>query len=154
MEPSAYVTLSQATKLVEGSKTSIQRAIKTGKLPIKGQDKGGYKIDMADLFNHFKPKKQNNDTGTSEHNGTEKDALEQALKLNALELELKHSRELLRKEEENHAETKAEKARLLAALENQTRLLVHMKEETANKPPETPVERRRGFWDALLRKPS
>lgn len=63
------------------------------------------------------------------------------VKIDALEQKILHLNELREleqksriKEEEAHAETKAEKRRLLEILENQTRLLTHIQEENAAKP--------------------
>lgn len=148
--PRNFLTLGQAAKATDKAKGTISKAIKSGKLSVAIKEGNSYKIDPAELFRVFpapveEETKKNVSSEQMETQG-------ELLRNRELELRLEHALELLRKEEENHAETKAEKTRLLTALENQMRLLVHMKEETTQKPSEKPAEGRRGFWDALLRR--
>lgn len=147
--PQTFLTLGQAAKAVNKGKGTISKAIKSGRLSIAEKIGSTYKIDPAELFRVFPISiEETKETVEAERLETHKETQGNR----ELELRLEHALELLRMERDGHAETKAEKARMLDMLENQTRLLAHMKEESARKPLEMPVEAQRGFWATLMGK--
>jgi hypothetical protein len=149
MNISHYLTLNQAAKVVGRSKGTISKALKEGKLSYLSKDDSGYKIDPSELHRVFPL--NTIESSNQVQLETPKNGNENTYRTRELELELKHALELLEMERSTHAETKTEKLRLLEMLENQTRLLTHIREE-ADKVTQKPVERKGGFWAALLGK--
>jgi DNA gyrase/topoisomerase IV subunit A len=84
------LSLSQAAKLTEKSKSTINRAIKTGKLSAIRHEDGSYSIDPAELSRVFKlePKE-----GT-ERSGSEPEANRLLERIEALEAMLNREREI------------------------------------------------------------
>lgn len=60
------LTLRQAAEQVVASKSSISRALKSGRLSADRDDKGAWAIDPAELFRVFDPIKAGPDRDTSE----------------------------------------------------------------------------------------
>ena len=64
-------TLGTAAKATGKSKPTIQRAIKSGRISAKKNDKGNYVIDPAELHRVYPPVSRNgNDNGTLKQNVT------------------------------------------------------------------------------------
>ena len=94
MQPSFYLTLSQAAKETGKSKGTISKYIKNGKLAYVSKDELGYKIDPAELFRVFPQKKQ--ETPSNERLETPEKPMETMRLRHELELtrkDLQHERE-------------------------------------------------------------
>ena len=151
--PNTFLTLGEAAKETGKSKPTLSRAIKSGKLSCAEKENNSYRIDPAELFRVF-PKRNTNETkqkGNMKQSVTPNVTHEIAL----LQKDLEHLKEklsktetMLKKEEENHAETKAEKSKLFDMVDNQTKLLSNMRDKAAEKP----VESKKGFFATLLGK--
>ena len=90
------VTLGTAAKLAKTSKTSINRAIKSGKLSATRRDDGSYEIDPAELARVYDvTPATGTDTGTVVQSVTQPATDDVTLRLAAAEAELKALRELL-----------------------------------------------------------
>lgn len=149
--PKTFLTLGQAAKATGKSKGTISNAIKYNRLRVAEKEGNSYKIDPADLFNIFEPINKNDQSSNVQNKHTTTNNEHQ--KIRELEQAFEHMRELrdmerqaFLKEERAHAETKAEKTKLLEMLDGQTRLLAHIKEETV-----TRSEPKMGFWGRLLK---
>lgn len=84
------LSLSQAAKLTEKSKSTINRAIKTGKLSATRHDDGSYSIDPAELSRVFKMEPED----SSKRSGTEPDGTRLLERIEALEAMLSREREV------------------------------------------------------------
>lgn len=117
----AILTLNQAAKTAKKSKSTIQYALKTGRLSGFKDDKGNYQIDTAELFRVYKSNVVNVDEkSTLEHSETDvKTALlVQKLeflehRLDKLEQEKNDISRRLDKSEEERRETQAKLTALL-----------------------------------------
>jgi hypothetical protein len=147
--PETFLTLGQAAKATNKGKGTISKAIASGKLSVASKEGNQYKIDPSELFRVF-PAYTIKETERNVSN-ERLETQEETPKYSGIKRELELTQEMLRKEESAHAETKMEKLRLLDMLENQTRLLTHIREE-ADKSLQKPVERKGGFWATLLGK--
>lgn len=150
--PNTYMNLNAAAKYSGWNKSTLSKAVKSGRLPVKERKGNQFFIDPVDLEREF-PKKQSNSTNS---NNNQQSAT--AIKVSELELELKYLNEKvsdmkiqLEKEERNHEKTKEEKQQLLDTITNQTKLLTYQ-QEAIQKAAETPVEQHRGFFARLFGK--
>lgn len=84
------LSLSQAAKLTEKSKSTINRAIKTGKLSATRHDDGSYSIDPAELSRVFNMEPED----SSKRSGTEPDGTRLLERIEALEAMLSREREV------------------------------------------------------------
>lgn len=129
--PETFLTLGQAAKATGKGKGTLSKAVKSGKLSVAHKEGNQYKIDPAELFRVF-PYPQQGEQETKKNVSSEQMETPSETSRNAiLEVELRLTQQMLRKEEAAHAETKSEKLRLLDTLESQTRLLTHITAETA-----------------------
>lgn len=113
----AVLTLNQAAKAAKKSKSTIQYALKTGRLSGFKDDKGNYQIDTAELFRVFESNiNKEDEKSTLEHVKTA--LLEQKLefleyRLDKLEKEKNDISSRLDKSEEERRETQAKLTALL-----------------------------------------
>lgn len=84
------LSLSQAAKLTGKSKSTINRAIKTGKLSAAHHDDGSYSIDPAELSRAFSIEPQS----CSKRNDAEPDGTRLLERIEALEAMLNREREI------------------------------------------------------------
>ena len=84
------LSLSQAAKLTEKSKSTINRAIKTGKLSAIRHEDGSYSIDPAELSRAFKLEPKEG----SERSGLEPEANRLLERIEVLEAMLNREREI------------------------------------------------------------
>lgn len=89
-----YLSLGQAAKETGKSKSVISKALHSGRLSGKKNDKGEWEIDPAELFRVFT--KQNDLERKKEQNGTPENPAQNAL----LQQEIRHLREQLDRERE------------------------------------------------------
>lgn len=84
------LSLSQAAKLTGKSKSTINRAIKTGKLSATRHDDGSYSIDPAELSRAFNIEPQD----SSKRSDAEPDGTRLLERIEALEVMLSREREI------------------------------------------------------------
>lgn len=153
--PSTYLNLNAAAKHSGWNKSTLSKAIKSGRLPVKERKGNQYFIDPIDLEREFpqKAKIVESTNNNQQNKQLETEATNQKIK--ELELKLEHANErlkeqsdILQRERESHAETKAEKLKLIDTLQSQTLLLSDMRDKATEKP----VEQQVGFWGRLLGK--
>ena len=84
------LSLSQAAKLTEKSKSTINRAIKTGKLSATRHDDGSYSIDPAELSRVFNMEPHN----SSKRSDAQPDGTRLLERIEALEAMLNREREI------------------------------------------------------------
>ena len=138
------LTLNQAAKAVKKSKSTIQYALKTGRLSGFKDERGNYQIDTSELFRVYESNANKEDEkSTLEHVevNVKTALLEQKLefleyRLDKLEKEKNDISNRLNKSEEERRETQA---KLTALLTYQP--LHNPKESTYNK-----------LWDKIFRK--
>jgi hypothetical protein len=150
--PKTFLTLGQAAKATGKSKGTLSKAVSSGMLAVAEKIGNQYKIDPAELFRVFPQKEETFQNVSYEQMETPKETIGNG----ELQLKIKHLEELLRREESAHAdtktlyaETKAEKGRLMDMLDNQTRLLTHLKDDM-QKPVLEATEKRQGFLGRML----
>jgi hypothetical protein len=139
-----YFTLNEAAKQTGKSKSTISKYLKEGKISYIEKNENGYKLDPAEVFRVFA--RIEHKIGVNEQTRTTGEHIEHKV----LEKEIELLRERLAdKEQENIKlwqrldEESAERRKL-------TMILADMRE----KPPEKPVERRKGFFATLIGKTS
>ncbi|MFI3120017.1 MAG: hypothetical protein QX203_08555 [Methylococcaceae bacterium] len=97
MKNDIFLTLSQAAKESGRSKSTIHKAIETGKLSYMEKTAAGYKIDPAELFRVFPiSSRQNTENGENERLRTDENTQENAY--------LRRENELLRLQVERERE--------------------------------------------------
>jgi hypothetical protein len=127
-----YLTLGQAAKATGKSKSTIFKALESGKLSYFEKTTAGYKIDPSELFRVF-PK-------TSEPEKIEQSATPENAKENEY---LKRENEILRQQLERERE-QADHWRRQA-----TALLTYQPEQKAETPPE-PAAKKSGLYEKLF----
>ena len=123
-------TLGQAARAADVSKTTIQRAIKSGRLSASRQQDGSYVIDPSELHRTF-PRDGNADG-----------EMKQSVTVNAaweLRVEVEMLRERLSEKDEVIADLREDRDHWRAQAEQATRLL------TDQRPAPQP-DARRGWW--------
>lgn len=150
-------TLGTAAKATGLAKSTIHRAIKTGKISARSKDGAGYEIDPAELHRVFPPIGQSSQgvaSNTSENSSAERSAtpeengqntsvardVELEVRLAKAEAQLESLKEVLELERKRGEELKQERDRWASALEASQRQLTDM----TNKPS-------RGFFSWLKR---
>jgi len=126
------LTLGQAAKHTGLSKSTISRAISTGKLSVFSKNSGGYSIDPSELFRVFPSNRSDNGsmkrsttqtgTGTQLATNTETVADNAALKA-----ELAGLRAIILKLEDQIADLKQQRDRWQEQAQSSQRLLVDMR---------------------------
>jgi excisionase family DNA binding protein len=128
------LSLSQAAKLTGKSKSTINRAIKTGKLSAVRHGDGSYSIDPAELSRAF-------DVEPSEgakRCDTEPDGTSLLERLSALEALLSREREISADLKEDRDRWRQQATALLAD------------QRPPSQPNQLPRQRSRGFWKQLF----
>jgi hypothetical protein len=133
------ITLLEAAKQTGKGKTTLLKAIKSGRLSATKNEAGEWQLDPAEVFRVYTPV-----SGSGAHFS----ALVSTPVSGDLEA-LKRENELLRQQitnlEGDKADLRGERDRLLGVVENQTRLLSHMTERAAE-------PARRGWWSRFMGK--
>jgi hypothetical protein len=153
-------TLGTAAKATGLAKSTIHRAIKTGKISVRSKDGTGYEIDPAELHRVFPPISQlsrevasNSSSGTpversATHEQNESNTTEQTvvleIRLAKAEAQLEALKEILEMERKRAEELKAERDRWASALEASQRQITDQTKRTEEPP-------RKGFFGWLKR---
>lgn len=103
-------TLKQAADAVGKDRSTLQRAIKNGRLSASINDLGNYEIDAAELYRVFEPVARNSE------NTTDIDAM--PVRVDALQQQVQMQREFIATLEKLLDEANADKRRLMQLLEH------------------------------------
>jgi hypothetical protein len=127
-----YLTLGQAAKATGKSKSTIFKALESGKLSSVDKTTAGYKIDPSELFRAFPktPEPEKNEQSATPENAKENEYL-------------RRENELLRQQLERERE-QADHWRRQA-----TALLTHQPEQKTETPPE-PTAKKSGLLEKLF----
>lgn len=115
----ATFSVGQAARLVGCGKTTITRAIKSGRISAERLDDGSYRIDGSELMRVYSIKaetlEQSHETVTAVHHATSSETLvtpDVTARLAALDAEVKGLRELLNEVKDSRDQWRAQAERL------------------------------------------
>ena len=112
----AHLTLGQAARLVGVGKTTLARAIKSGRLSATRRDDGGYMIDPAELTRVYSVTSETPETPsqsvTAVHHATPPKTPDVTVRLAALEAEVDGLKALLTEVKQTRDDWKEQAARL------------------------------------------
>ncbi len=138
------LTLGQAAKAADVSKSTLSRAIKEGRMSASRNDTGGYTIDPAELFRVY-PKKSATDVAPV---AGDSEQLQNATSINVLQIEIDMLRERLRDKEQHistlHSQVddiQKDRDHWRSHAERSTLLIEDMRLKEAAKPVEPPKKR-------------
>lgn len=106
-------TLGEASREVGKSKSTLSKAVKSGKISATKLDDGSFSIEPVELFRVFP--RQQQDTVENERSRTPQETPENGVQVQLLEAELKHAREMIAELREDRDLWRAQASRLLAA---------------------------------------
>lgn len=124
------LTLQQAANATGKAKSTIQRAIKSGRLSAKRLDGGAYAIDPAELSRVYQLRATGSDTDSMKHDATQQRNSETELlqlKVELLQMQLEQSQETTRDLRQRLDAADAERRQLM-------QLLTHQANATPDKP--------------------
>lgn len=136
-----YLSLGQAAKATGKSKSTISKALNSGKISYVSKDSSGFKIDPAELFRVY-PKNEKGNSG-GEPSETSKENTEIQHKIKILEVQLEAANEKVKVLE---ADKEDYKSRLDKESEERWKLFAQLTHEQK----ETPIKK--GFLGRLLGK--
>lgn len=148
----SFLTLSQAAKSISKSKSTLNRAIKSGRLSAVRNEDGTFSIDPSELARAF-PKNAEERAPLVHHEAhTERSGTEDFNKITMLEQLLEREREALAREREVSADLKEDRDRWRAQA---TGLLSDLRTAQEKAAPVTssgasPSGKPKGFWKRLL----
>jgi hypothetical protein len=160
-----YLSLGQAAKEAGVAKSTISKALSSGKLSYAEKSTAGYKIDPAELFRVF-PKSSANGSETSSKNDRKPDIsdMETAVYTATLEIQLTGLKHLIAEKERRIADLEAdrsqlrndhyrqsqswndERGRLMKLIEDQSATVKLLTDERAKLAVEAP----RSFWQKVF----
>jgi hypothetical protein len=109
--------LSEAAAATGLNRSTIYRAWKSGKLTANRTDSGQIEVDPAELFRVFPPVATQEAEHSAAHYGAQPRAMDDnALRVSALEVEVKLLREMLEATRNDRAAWRDQAARVMAAL--------------------------------------
>lgn len=129
--PVTPLTLGEAAKHTGMSKTTLSRAIKSGKLSVLSKQGNSYQIDPSELFRVFPPYRYiATDENVTMLQYTTPDVIAHD---RLLQKELEHTQALLQREREANEHLQRMNSELMETVKQQTRLLTHIKDTTVSK---------------------
>jgi excisionase family DNA binding protein len=144
----ATLSLREAAEQAGVSKSTIFRAIKSGRMSAAKDDDGNFLIDPAELFRVYPPKAAGEEiarnvptqaeTRTMGQDTTVSEAIELRIRNAELEAQLNALKQILEIEKERAQEFKAERDKWAAAMEASQRQITHLAEKQ--------TEKRSGWW--------
>jgi hypothetical protein len=127
------IGLSEAASATGVNRSTIYRAWKAGRMSATRTDTGQIEVEPAELFRVFPPiAAQGAQISATHHDAQPAIADDNTLRANALEVEVKLSREMLDTMREDRDAWKEQAAKVTAAL-----------------PPPAPISERRSWWRRL-----
>jgi hypothetical protein len=148
----SFLTLSQAAKATLKSKSTLNRAIKTGRLSATRNEDGTFSIDPSELARVF-PQNTTERTPLSHQERTmERLVTEDVSKITMLEQLLEREREALNREREVSADLKEDRDRWRAQATGLLSDLRTAQEKAAGAASfeALPNQRSKGFWKRLF----
>lgn len=150
----SFLTLSQAAKAISKSKSTLNRAIKSGRLSAVRNEDGTFSIDPSELARAFPQNGQEREPLVRHEQALDRLRMEEPSRIAMLEQLLEREREALAREREVSADLKEDRDRWRTQA---TGLLSDLRtaQEKAAPPafPEVlPDTRPKGFWKRLLAK--
>ena len=139
------LTLGQAAKETGVSKSTLSKAVKSGRISADRQADGSLSIDVSELFRVY-PKQPLPET-PSRTDGHPKETEDN----NGLSAELQMLRERLSEKDSTIADLRGERDRLLAVVEEQARSVRLLTDQRAPQP-EIPLQPPKGLWRRLFGK--
>lgn len=136
-----YLTLGQAAKKTGKSKSTISKALSSGRISAHAKTSSGYQIDPAELFRVFPMKERGN--GKNEQLETPKANTETHYEIKVLEVQLEAAHEKIKTLEEDKEDYKA---RLDSESKERGKLFVRLTDERLETPKKT------GFFKRFLGK--
>jgi hypothetical protein len=106
-------TLGEASREVGKSKSTLSKAVKSGKISATKLDDGSFSIEPVELFRVFP--RVNSSTVENERSRTPDETHENGVQVQLLEAELKHAREMIAELREDRDLWRTQASRLLAA---------------------------------------
>lgn len=148
----SFLTLSQAAKATSKSKSTLNRAIKSGRLSAFRNEDGTFSIDRSELARVFPENAQERDPPATQERNEEHPRTEALSKITLLEQLLEREREALAREREVSADLKEDRDRWRAQA---TGLLSDLrtaqdKAMPVASPEVLPNSQPKGFWKRLL----
>lgn len=147
-----YLTLSQAAKVTSKSKSTLNRAIKSGRLSATRNADGTFSIDPSELARAFPQNDPEHASLVHHETAVERHGTEESSRIAMLEQLLEREREALAREREVSADLKEDRDRWRAQA---TGLLsdlrtVQEKATSAASPANPPNPKPKRFWKRLL----
>ena len=148
----SFLTLSQAAKATSKSKSTLNRAIKTGRLSAIRNEDGTFSIDPSELARVFPQNTQEREPLTRQERQSEHTGTEVLSKIAMLEQLLEREREALVREREVSADLKEDRDRWRAQASG---LLSDLRTAQDKATPAAssealPNSQPKGFWKRLL----
>lgn len=150
----SFLTLSQAAKATSKSKSTLNRAIKSGRLSATRNEDGTFSIDPSELARVFPQNAQEREPSVRQKQQEERPRTEVSNEISMLEQLLKREREALAREREVSADLKEDRDRWRAQA---TGLLTDLRTAqekampiSSTNPKVSPDARNRGFWKRLF----
>ena len=160
-------TLGTAAKATGKAKSTILRALESGKLSAEKDVDGAYSIDPAELHRVFplQPHATRSENGASNDTQPPAEHLKTPIETGVLQAEVERLREQLqsfameRNRERGQLEDQIEDLRRRLDAEGEerrtlTRILTDQREKAAAQPDAPPVEAHQGFWARLFGRPA
>ncbi|WP_235674092.1 MULTISPECIES: hypothetical protein [unclassified Paracoccus (in: a-proteobacteria)] len=148
----SFLTLSQAAKSISKSKSTLNRAIKSGRLSAVRNEDGTFSIDPSELARAF-PQNAPERAPVAHHEAhSERPGTEDSSKIDMLELLLEREREALAREREVSADLKEDRDRWRAQATGLLSDLRTAQERTASatSSEDPPAPQSKGFWKRLF----
>lgn len=144
----AIVSISEAARLTGKSRTTVQRNIAAGKLSKSSNGDGVDTAELLRVFGAFKSAALQHD---SKNEIVHDEAVNGAAVHDALNLEIKHLKELLEQKDEHYKQMIAAKEKHIESLDNAMRLLEDQRQKITPAPQEEPKkEPPKGFIKRLF----
>lgn len=148
----SFLTLSQAAKAISKSKSTLNRAIKSGRLSAVRNEDGTFSIDPSELARVFPQNTQEREPLTQQERITERPGTEVSSQVAMLEQLLEREREALAREREVSIDLKEDRDRWRAQATGLLSDLRTAQEKTA--PAASPEAllspQPKGFWKRLF----
>lgn len=148
----SFLTLSQAAKSISKSKSTLNRAIKSGRLSAVRNEDGTFSIDPSELARAFPQNASERAPAVHREAHPERPGTENSSKIAMLEQLLKREREALAREQEISADLKEDRDRWRAQATGLLSDLRTAQEKTASvaSSEALPAPQSKGFWKRLF----
>lgn len=148
----SFLTLSQAAKAISKSKSTLNRAIKSGRLSAIRNGDGTFSIDPSELARAFPQNGPERATMVRQEPALERPGTEDSSKIAMLEQLLEREREALAREREVSADLKEDRDRWRAQATGLLSDLRTAQEKTAPAAysEALPASQSKGFWKRLF----